>query len=469
MLALILCALALLACFIAGRRSLVSGLCTLMTVGYAYGIIRANVPQPAMHFVFDAGVGGLYLSLFSRGVTAAQWPRVKVIQPWLMLLIGWPIVLFFFPIQDFWVQFVGLRGQIFFLGFILIGAMLEPEDCYTLARWFAVLNIVVFGFAVAEYFMGVPKFYPKNANTTLIYISNDVLRNGSAYRIPATFVNSAGYSATMVETIPLLLGAWTQRRVGWAHFYLLSAALVVSGLGVFLGASRTQAALLLLTLGGAFVMGHLSVKVLLRSTIAIACVVWVVVHNPRLQRFVTLSNIDYIQQRVGMSVNESFFNALVEYPMGNGLGGGGTSMPFFLQGMVQNPVGIENEYGRLLLEQGIPGLAIWIAFLFWVILSPLPRRDDGWLLLLKLLRVYLPLSFLLATTGTGFLTAIPGTALILVFVGLFSTARIWEKNSKHLQQGKSVPLSQNFSHRKAGRPAPVQAAWPAYGTHSPNR
>src|SRR5579884_2754726 len=193
MLALILCALALLACFIAGRRSLVSGLCTLMTVGYAYGIIRANVPQPAMHFVFDAGVGGLYLSLFSRGVTAAQWPRVKVIQPWLMLLIGWPIVLFFFPIQDFWVQFVGLRGQIFFLGFILIGAMLEPEDCYTLARWFAVLNIVVFGFAVAEYFMGVPKFYPKNANTTLIYISNDVLRNGSAYRIPATFVNSAGY------------------------------------------------------------------------------------------------------------------------------------------------------------------------------------------------------------------------------------------------------------------------------------
>ncbi len=428
MLAFALCGLAMVACFIAARRSVVSGLCATMTVGYAYGIIRANVPEPAMHLVFDFGVAGLYLALFVRGATAAQWSRLKVVQPWLTLLIGWPVVLFFLPIQDPWIQLVGLRGQIYFLGFILAGAMLEPEDCYTLARWFALLNLIAFGFAVAEYFEGVPKFYPKNANTLIIYASNDVLRNGSVYRIPATFVNPAAFSGTMVGTMPLLLGAWNQRRVGWMHFYLLSVALAATGLGVFLGASRTQVVILVLMLGGAFVMGHLSVKVIVRSAIAIACVGWIVVHNPRLQRFTTLQNTNYVQARIGGSMNESFVNALVDYPMGNGLGGGGTSMPFFLKDRLTDPVIIENEYGRILLEEGIPGLLIWIGFLLWVVTSPLPRRDGRWLLTLRLLRVYLPICFVSATLGTGFLTSIPGTSLILVFVGLFTTARIAERN-----------------------------------------
>lgn len=424
MLAFVLCGVAMVACFAAGYRSLVQGLCALMTVGYAYGIVRANVPQPVMHFVFDSGVAGLYLALFTRGATAAQWSRLKVVQPWLMLLIGWPVVLFFLPVQDPWIQLVGLRGQIYFLGFVLIGAMLEPEDCYTLARWFAVLNLIAFGFGVAEYFEGVPKFYPKNANTLIIYASNDVLKNGSVYRIPATFVNSANYSGMMVGTTPLLLGAWNQRRAGWMHFYLLTVALVASGLGVFMGASRSQAVILFLMLGGAFILGHLSVKVVLRSAIAIACVAWVVAHNPRMQRFMTLENTNYVEERIGSSVNESFMDAIVDYPMGNGLGGGGTSVPFFLQGRIRNPVFVENEYGRILLEQGIPGLLIWLGFLLWVFTSPLPRRDAGWMMTLQLLRVYLPVVFISAALGTGFLTAIPGTALNLLFVGLFATARL---------------------------------------------
>jgi len=442
MLAFALCGLALLGCFIAGRRSLLSGLCALMTVGYAYGIIRANVPEAAMHFLFDAGVAGLYAGLFTRGVTPAQWSRLKVVQPWLALLIGWPVLLFCLPVQDPWIQLVGLRAQIYFLGFILIGAMIEPEDCYGLARWFAALNIIAFGFAIAEYFEGVPKFYPKNANTLIIYASNDVLANGSVYRIPATFVNAAGFSGMMVGTIPLLLGAWSQRRVGWLHFYLLSAAIAVTGLGVFMGASRSQAAILIMMLAGAFLMGHLSVKVLVRSAIAVACVAWIVVHNPRLQRFTTLQNTNYVAARIGNSVNETFVNALVDYPMGNGLGGGGTSIPFFLLDRLHDPVNIENEYGQILLEQGIPGLLLWIGFLLWVVTSPLPRRRGGWELLLRLLRVYLPISFVSACLGTGFLTAIPGTTLLLLFVGLFTTARAAERNFKFARSpalGSALP------------------------------
>ncbi len=61
MLALALCGSAFVACFIAARRSLVQGLAALLAVGYAYGIVRANVPSPASHFLFDAGVAGSIL------------------------------------------------------------------------------------------------------------------------------------------------------------------------------------------------------------------------------------------------------------------------------------------------------------------------------------------------------------------------------------------------------------------------
>src|SRR5216683_3246562 len=146
---LALCIVALLGCFIAGRRSMVWGVASVMTIGYAYGIMRANVPNPAMHFLFDAGALGFYLALISRGLKPEQRKRVGALQPWIALLVGWPLLLFLVPV-------------------ILIGAMLEVDDWYALAKWFAVLNLAAFGIALAEYIEGVPKFFPKNAMTTII-------------------------------------------------------------------------------------------------------------------------------------------------------------------------------------------------------------------------------------------------------------------------------------------------------------
>ena len=68
-----LCAAAFLACVYMGRKSLVAGLCTLMAVGYAYGIVRANLPDGFSHLIFDAGTLGLYaaqLDAASAGVAA---------------------------------------------------------------------------------------------------------------------------------------------------------------------------------------------------------------------------------------------------------------------------------------------------------------------------------------------------------------------------------------------------------------
>ena len=296
---IILCILALGACFIAGRRSLVTGIGVLMGVGYAYGIVRANVPEPLTHFLFDAGVAGVYLSLISRRLTPAQRRRVQVLMPWLTVLAGWPILLFFFPVQDPLVQLVGLRGQIFFLPFLLIGAMLESNDYYVLAKWLAVLNLIAFGFAVAEYFEGIERFFPRNADTELIYSSNDIAEY-TAYRIPSTFVASASYSGVMVCTMPLLLDAWTKKHTGRLEYWLFTTALVAALLGVFMGASRSWAAIMILTMGSAFLAGQLTSRVLLGSIVLAVCVGWIVANNPRLQRFTTLEDTSMVEQRVAI-------------------------------------------------------------------------------------------------------------------------------------------------------------------------
>ena len=409
-----------------------------MGLGYGYGMIRANVPDSLAHFIFDAGVAGFYLSLMTRRMTSAQRRRVQVLMPWLALLVGWPVLLFFLPVQDPLVQLVGLRGEIFFLPFLLIGAMLESEDYYVLAKWLAVLNLVAFAFAVAEYFDGLERFFPRNADTANIYSSNDIA-GYTQYRIPSTFVTSASYSGVMVLSMPLLLNAWTQRRTVRLEYWLFLVALAASLLGVFMGASRSWAGVLILAVGGTFLAGQMSLRVLLGSIVLTVCVGLIVANNPRMQRFTTLQDPDLIERRIATSVNESFVNALHDYPMGNGLGGGGTSIPYFLQDRVKDSVAMENEYGRILLETGIPGLLIWLIFIFWTIAHGVP--DSEWGLALRLTRNLVALSFVTAVIGTGLLTWIPGTPMILAFMGWTTTARVRVPAARRVAQPQVSPAA----------------------------
>ena len=97
----------------------------------------------------------------------------------------------------------------------------------------------------------------------------------------------------------------------------------------------------------------------------------------RFQRFMTLSDTEAVGERIAGSVNRGFWDLVVEYPMGNGMGGGGTSMPYFLQGHVRNPVGMESEFSRILLEQGIIGLVIFITFALWAATRRAGTGDSG--------------------------------------------------------------------------------------------
>jgi hypothetical protein len=201
-----LCLVCFAISFSLGRRSLVSGLVAVFAIGYGYGIVRANLPQTYSHFTFDAAVLGLYAAQLFRKLSATDRFRLEELRPWLEILIAWPLIVFIIPTQDFLIQFVGLRGSIFLLPFLILGARLEDHERYRLALWLSALNLAAFAFASAEFFWGIEQFLPRNKVTDLIYMSRDVVGH-TAYRIPATFVNAHAYGGCYPSAAARCAGA----------------------------------------------------------------------------------------------------------------------------------------------------------------------------------------------------------------------------------------------------------------------
>jgi len=441
MISILICIIAFALCLYGGRRSLVVGLTAVLGVGYAYGILRANLAQSASHFIFDAAVLGLYVAQLRKPLSPAQRLKARKLKPWVFLLIGWPLLLLLAPVQDFLVELVGLRGNIFLIPFLLLGARLTSEDLYTLATRIGWLNIVAFGFAGAEFFLGVDHFIPNREKvTTIIYLSADASSSG-ALRIPSVFTSSAAYAGAMVTTIPLLVGAWVQKhRRAW-HGHLLLAAIIASIVGTFMAASRTQVVVLFVLLVATTVSGHLRIAPQFGWLILLLGVGWVVSSEERLQRFVSLGNTDFVAERISGSVNKRFTALAVEYPMGNGLGGGGTSIPYFLQNRIKKPVGIESEYARIMLEQGVPGLCLWVAFVFWAFLRRVNSRSSSWDLGRRLAWITCIIYFALGLLGTGLLTSIPQTCILLLLVGWINGRQL-ETNEKLLPVSNPLTADQ---------------------------
>ena len=425
MIALAACVVAFAATFLAGKRSLATGLIVLLAVGYFYGILRANLLTAFSHFIFDAGTVGLYLSQKWTSSDPAESRRLATLRWWLVALILWPCLLVLMPFQPLMVSLVGLRGNVFFLPMALLGARLRNADVHKVARGLALLNLAVFGFAIAEYFMGVPRFYPRSPVTEIIYRSSDVAVGangvGGYFRIPATFANAAAFGGAMVASLPFLIGLWTVSATRKGRI-LAVVGTVVALLGVLMSASRSN-----------FLLGSVLILVTLLKTrmkigtrvvfvLALAVVAWLTMSNTRLQRFKSLSDTSYVEERIAGSVNRGFFEVLFDYPLGNGLGSGGTSMPYFLEGQIRNPIAIENEYGRILAEQSIIGLLLWIGFVGWffsrgrVAFAPHPWTNTRRM-------VWCLNAFWLGTAwiGLGVLTSIPNSVTLLLGIGWTTT------------------------------------------------
>jgi len=160
--------------------------------------------------------------------------------------------------------------------------------------------------------------------------------------------------------------------------------------------------------------------------VVVAGVIFAALHNDRWQRYKELDTTT-ITERIGGSVNRTFLEILQEYPMGNGLGGGGTSIPYFLASQVNHPVGVENEYGRILLEQGIIGLLLWIGFGIWVGTNRVALVKDEWYTGRRMAWYFSIFTLATAVIGVGLMSSIPHTFFFMLLLGWSAVAPLRER------------------------------------------
>lgn len=405
----------------ATRRGLGHGLGAMLLVGYFYGILRARFADGLSHFMFDGAVAGLYLALLTgRSRKLRLGHDGQVLRLWVRVLMVWPLCTMllspFLDAQHFFIQLVGLRVAILLLPLMAIGAKMTEEELDSLGTWVLWLNAVVFLFAVAQLVIGVEPFFPRNAVTIILYMSNDVGAD-RALRIPSIFNTAHAYAGTMLLSLPLLVRRWQRRPSTWSRV-LTGAVLVASLLGIFISATRSPVVQLVVILGLLVLVTGLSPKLIAGIAGLAGVVGFVVLRNPRFQRFLTLEDTDYVTDRVSWSVNSSLLDVLTHYPMGNGLGSaGGTSIPYFLLDLAKPQHGLENEFGRIAMEQGIIGLVLWMLFLGWLITRLPPRRRGGSLVAERMTWATILTVWATAFMGTGTLSSIPGTAIMLLWMG----------------------------------------------------
>jgi hypothetical protein len=240
---------------------------------------------------------------------------------------------------------------------------------------------------------------------------------GGFFRIPSTFTSAHAFGGTMVGTLPLLLGSW-QRAESRSGRLLAFVGISVALFGVLMSATRSNFVMGAVMIIATFLTTRMSNRRRLTFILILSGVVFAAMTNPRFQRFTSLSDTGAVGDRIAGSVNRNFLELLIQYPMGNGLGGGGSSIPYFLEGQVRNPIGLENQYALILCEQGIIGLLLWIGFLGWYVSRcGVAFKSGPWANSRRLAWCMTTFLFGTAWLGTGLLTSIPGTVVLLLAMG----------------------------------------------------
>jgi hypothetical protein len=417
MMAPILFAAAFLVTFVLTRRSLGAGVSAAMTAGYFHGIIRANIESPFTAFMFDASLMGLYIATFMRCPALKNRFWQTPLGKWMILLILWPALVALVPVNYPLVQLVAFHSTVWFALMLAIGTQLKWADIRTAGRWIAILNVVALIVGIYIYEFGVPALYPLNAITRYTYLSRDVA-NGQ-WRIPSTFLVAHSYGGAMLMSLPFLASIGFDRHA--ARDKLLAIIGTVCALGGLLLCGAREPIIVGL-LGGAIalIVGRANPRLLFTVIATIGVAVFVASQDERFQRVLTLLDPDLVQSRVQFSANFAFLGLLMKYPFGAGMGSGwGTSIPSFLAEYAPQPIGLENEFSKILINMGIIGLVIWIGFLVWY-LRQVPSSRGKQRAPLGVLLAYGMTSAVWVTAwiGAGVTSSVPMSAMMFLLQGV---------------------------------------------------
>lgn len=399
------------------RQSLGAGVLAVFAVGYVNGAVRANYLGVLTTFMFDAALFGLYLGwyLFHRRLAAHTWHGT--VGRFTLALMLWPTALSLLPVNHPLVQLVALRATVWMLPLVLIARRLSAADLRVVATGLVALNLMALGVGVYLFQFGVPSLFPRNAVTEIMYKSQDIA--GGHFRIPSTFLSAHAYGGAMVGSLTFLVGRLLAPGAGLLTRGWLTAGILAALAGVFMCGARSPAVVGVITAVIAWAVSGFSLRLGLAIAAIVAAGVYLASADERLGRASTLTDTDMIGQRAAVSANDHFLTLIAAYPLGAGMGSGyGNSIPFFLSSVAPKQIGLENEYARILVDQGWVGLALWLWFVGWLYARPPAGQLD-----VTLMYAFTLTCWLTAFIGAGLLSSIPGTALMLVQMGVVAAHR----------------------------------------------
>ncbi len=404
-------------------RSLGLGFVAVFAVGYFNGVIRANYLSAFTTFMFDAALFGLFLGFAVGRPREASGIWTTPGGRWTVALIAWPALLVLVPVNDIFVQLVAFRATVWFLPAMLVAGRLRADDLLAIARGLAVLNLAALAGGIYIYGNGIESVYPDNAVTQIIYHSKDV-GGTEFYRIPSTFLSAHAYGGTMLFSLPFLLARLFGRGTGAPDRALMACGTVAAGGGILLCGARQPAVMLVPSALIFWASTRFHLRVGLVAAVLGAAMIFFANTDERLQRMTTLEDTDSVSDRVGQSANESFFELMAQYPGGAGMGSSfGTSIPYFIADPPQG-IGLENEYCRILIDQGLIGLGLWLAFLVWFLhRPPRLRLQTPWGFGAMMMYALIATNWATAIIGSGTLSSIPCSVMLLAQMGILLRLR----------------------------------------------
>jgi hypothetical protein len=415
---IVLCLLGFVSTWYAAKGSLGRGLGVCFAWGYVYGVLRANFLDGFTHFLFDSAVLGIYCAKLRFDPHHNAHHIIRSLYQKIKYLCLWPAFLLVIPYDNLLINLVGLRVAVFYVPFLLVCVQCTDRNLDEIATWLSVLNIFALGAAVMEVRNGIEYFYPRNAVTELIYAS--AIGEESSHRIPAIFCTAAHYGACMSLSMALIIRSlFYEQKILTNIIY--SCGIGAAGAGLLLCSCRSP---VLGAIFGLIVFVVAQPQLLVKGKmifIAIPLLIGIVYTfregGDRAARFLELNDTEMMSERVSHIDDFSIFEAMITYPMGNGLAGAaGITIPYFLQSLAvpREIPGAESEYFRILFTQGIPGLFMWIGFLIWFFVATIIRVDSRRPVAHYLLYGTLLGSFTLASRGVGLLNGLPNNCLLFL-------------------------------------------------------
>ena len=229
----------------------------------------------------------------------------------------------------------------------------------------------------------------------------------------------------MLFSLPFLLDLLVGARVRPADRWLAAVGVIAAAGGLLMCAARYPLIMFGMMLVVAWGLSRFSLTIGLVGAVLVGGGLLVASSNERFQRASSLGNTEALAVRITGSANASFLQLLLDYPGGAGMGSAvGTSIPYFLADVAPEPVGMENEFSRILVDQGWVGLGGWLAFVGWLYIRPPPARPRApWRLGVVFMYALTLATWMTAFIGNGTLSSVPGSVLLLTQMGVLVAVR----------------------------------------------